>query len=466
MRRSGVVVTAVGIAAAVVLSACGGGSGGQARPKQELPDCPLSALDNVSAPVPITMWHAMAEDNDKALKKLADQFNTSQNKVKVTTVLLTTYDNVLEKVNASKTTGDLAEVSQIQDRQIQSVVDANVFLPAQSCINKANYSMTDFLPQVQSMFKIDGVQEAMPFNVSTPILYFDKTDFEKAGLDPNKPPATLDEVRSYAQKLKAANASTGAPFSFETDSWLFEEWMAKAGDYFVNGENGRSALATEASFNNGTGQSIFSWFESMRKDGLIKNYKRDTGYQNLFAIGQGESSMSLWSTAALGTALNILNAGILADKNIKLGAAPMPGPTGGGISAGGAGLYISRKASPEKIAASWQWLAFLNSASAQAQWAIETGFLPTTTKAAQEPNLIAYWDKQPAFKIGYDQMVKAPGNNVTAGPVIGPYSDVRRSVEDAITGILDDNKSAKPQLDAAAKGATTALQDYADRAGK
>lgn len=466
MRRSGVVFAAVGVAAALVLSACGGGSGGQERKKQELPDCPLSALDSVTAPVPITMWHAMAEDNDKALKRLADQFNASQNKVKVTTVLLTTYDNILEKVNASKTTGDLAEVSQIQDRQMQSVVDADLFIPAQSCVNKSNYSFADYLPQVANMFKINGVQEAMPFNVSTPILYFDKTDFEKAGLDPNKPPTTLDQLRTAAQKLKAANASSGAPFSFETDSWLFEEWMSQAGDYFVNGENGRAALPTEAAFNNGTGLEIYSWLESMRKDGLIKNYKRDTGYQNLLAIGQGDSSMSIWSTAALGTALNVLNAGILADKSIKLGVGPMPGPSGGGVSAGGGGLYISKKAAPEKIAAAWQWVTYLNSPEVQAQWAIDTGFLPISKKAAEEPNLIAYWAKEPAFKVGYDQMVKAPGNNVTAGPVIGPYSDVRRAVEDSMTAVLDDNKGAKQQLNAAASGTTQALQDYADRAGR
>ena len=468
MRRSMKTVMGVGVVAALILSACSSGSsggGGQSRKPQEIPPCPLDALNNVTAPVEVTMWHAMAEDNDKVLKKLADQFNASQNKVKVTTVLLTTYDNVLQKVNASKQTGDLAEVAQIETSQMQAAVDSDLFLPAQSCVNAANFSFGDYLPGVAEQLQINNVQQAMPFNLSTSILYYDKSDFVKAGLDPEKPPTTLDEVKDAAKKLKAANASTKAPFSYESDSTYLQQWLDGAGDYFVNGENGREAIPTEALFGNSTGESVFSWLESMRKDGLIDNYKRDDGYKSLFAVGQGDSSMTVWSTAALGTALNILNARILADKDITLGVGQYPGVKAAGASGGGGALFMSKKASPEKIAASWQWLAYLNSAPVQAQWAIGTGFIPATKTAAADPSVQAYWQQQPAFKVGYDQILAQKSNNVTAGPVIGPYSDVRRFVEDAMASVIDQKASGKSQLSSAVSQSNTALQDYADRAG-
>jgi len=453
------------VVSALVLAACGGGGGGGAeRSKQELPPCPLDALNSASAPVEITMWHALAEDNKKAMDKLAAQFNASQNKVKVNLVFQTTYDNVLEKVQAGKTTGDVPEVAQILDRQMQTVVDSDLFLPAQSCVNADNYSLSDYLPQVVSNFKLGGNMQAMPFNMSTPILYFDQNDFTKAGLDPTKPPKTLDEVKSAAKKLKDAGASK-EPFSYETDSEYLEEWESKANNLFVNATNGRSGIPTQAQFGNGTGQDVFAWLESMRKDGLIKNYKRDTGFGNLIAIGTGASSMTVWSTAALGTALNVLNAGILDDKNIKLGVAPFPGASEGSVLAGGAGLFMSKKAAPQKIAASWAWIKYLNSAPVQAQFAIETGYLPVTTAAANEPSLQAFWQKTPEFKVGYDQLVNGKSSANTVVPVIGPYTEVRKAVEDAMVAVLDGGKPGKASLDTAVKQANTALQDYADRTG-
>ena len=66
----------------------------------------------------------------------------------------------------------------------------------------------------------------MPFNVSNPILYYDKNAFRAAGLDPEKPPTTLDEVKADAQKIKDAGYETG--FGLKLNPWYLEQWSAKA----------------------------------------------------------------------------------------------------------------------------------------------------------------------------------------------------------------------------------------------
>ena len=78
-----------------------------------------------------------------------------------------------------------------------------------ACAKADKYSFSDFLPRVISYFTVDGTQYAMPFNTSGPVLYYNKKAFTAAGLDPERPPATLDEVRAAAEKLKATGAVSG-----------------------------------------------------------------------------------------------------------------------------------------------------------------------------------------------------------------------------------------------------------------
>ncbi len=460
MRRSWKLGGVLAVTGALALSAC---SSSKSDSSKALPTCPVDALANATGPVEITMWHAMPDANTAAMDRLAAAFNSSQSKVKVKLIFQTTYDQLFQKVQAGKTTGDLPEVAKIEDRQMQSAVNTELFVPAQSCMNADNYSMSDYVPRVVDMFKLDGQMQAMPFNVSIPILYFDQTDFVRAGLDPKNPPKTFAELKAAAQKLKAAGVKE--PMSFDTQAWYFEQWHAMANEYFVNNENGRKELATKATFGDKTGQDVFAFLADMKKDGLIKNYKRDT-FGNLFAIAGGDSTMTLYSTAALGPALVFLGSGANADKDVKLGVGPMPGPTGGDTYASGAGLYLTKSSKPEKIAAAWEWVKYLNSASAQATWAVETGFLPITKSAASEPKLQEYWAKQPEFKLGYDQLTSGKSNNATAGPLVGPATDVRKAVEDAMTAVLDNNASPNPTLKTAVTQANAALADYAQRAGK
>ena len=107
----------------------------------------------------------------------------------------------------------------------------------------------------------------MPFNVSNPVFLYNKKAFTKAGLDPNSPPQTLDQVMADAIKLKAAGAVAKAGFGLKTDPWFLEQWLAKAGNPYVNNGNGRNARATQALFEQRRRAGVFAWMSHMVKSG-------------------------------------------------------------------------------------------------------------------------------------------------------------------------------------------------------
>ena len=102
------------------------------------------------------------------------------------------------------------------------MIDTQTVLPAGVCAKADKYSFSDFLPRIISYFTVEGTQYAMPFNNSGPVLFYNKKAFTAAGLDPEKPPTTLDEVRAAAEKLKANGVE--APLGLKTEPGYFEHW--------------------------------------------------------------------------------------------------------------------------------------------------------------------------------------------------------------------------------------------------
>ena len=149
-----------------------------------------------------------------------------------------------------------------------------------------------------------------------------------------------------------------------------------------------------------------------------------------------------------------------------MGVAPMPGPTGkGGILVGGAALYIPVKSPPEKQAAAWKLIKFLNEPESQAEWAAATGYVPIRKSAVDEPVLKDAWAKTPELRVAYDQLVTGVENAATAGPVIGPYDAVRVQVVNAMTAMLTQGTDPKTALRNAADQANQEISSYNERVG-
>jgi sn-glycerol 3-phosphate transport system substrate-binding protein len=430
--------------------------------------CPLGALKSAKdKPVQLTVWHWMARENATELQTLTDAFNASQSDVKVNLVDQVDWEATLQKYKSGLATGDLPDVVQLQESDQQQIIDTQTVLPASVCAKADKYSFSDFLPRVISYYTVRGTQYAMPFNTSGPVLYYNKKAFSAAGLDPDSPPATLDALRSAAEKLKANGVET--PLGFKTDPIFLEQWTAMANKLFVNHGNGRRARATKATFATSTGQKIFSWMDGMVHDGLAAT-NPDLGasmYDDLLGIRSGAHAMAIDTSAALGTITSVLSAGN--DPNIELGVAPMPSPTSGAASGGvfnqGGEMFMVNKSAPAKQAAAWEYLKFLDSPENVTAWAIATGYIPIRKSSAASSEMQQYWQANPGFKVAYDQLLAGRDSAASAGSVIGNSKGVRDAVRSAQDSMLLGSTSAKDALHTAATEATAAIDDYNSRVG-
>lgn len=460
---------ALGAAVALLAAACGGG--GESKPKAKatptgvdgvekakLPACPLDALEKAAGPVEITLWHPLTRTTLDALKEVINAFEASQSKVRVKLVNQTSYDDVLEKFRAGLGTGDLPDVALLGETSLQVAIDSGSILPAQSCVDAEHYDTSDLVDRIRSYYTVQGVLWPLPFNTSDFDLLYDESDFTKAGLDPAEPPVTFDELRAAARKLKAAGIKT--PMIFKTEPALVEQWMAMEGQPFADHGNGRDRRATKVLVDSKAGRESFAFLDAMVRDGLARNVAPGS-IDNLLAIGAGDATMTIETGAALGGIKAVLESGGQADKAVKLGVGPMPGPQGnGGVFVGGGALYIVNRSTPEKQAAAWEFLKFANSPEAQAKFAAATGYVPSRESAVDQPALREAWASDPALRVGYDELVQGPSNPATSGPVMGPYTEIRKAVTDELQAMLAQGKSPDAAAAAAAQKANAVLADY------
>jgi sn-glycerol 3-phosphate transport system substrate-binding protein len=312
---------------------------------------------------------------------------------------------------------------------------------------------------------VQGAQYAMPFNTSGPVLYYNKKAFSAAGLDPNSPPKTLADVRAAAQKLKANGVS--AALGLKTEPGFVEHWRALANTLYVNNSNGRKARATKTVYDDATGRQIFTWLSGMVKDGLATtNPDLGTGaFDNLLGIQSGSHAMAFDTSAALGTIKAVLTGGNAPDVELGVAPFPSPGPKKGGVLVSGGELFMVNKSSPEKQAAAWKFLKFLDSTESLTTWAIGTGYLPIRKSSADSSEMQQYWQQNPEFKVAYDQLATGPTTVATSGSVIGNYTGVRDAMRDAENTMFLNGTNPKTALTNASKNATSAIDDYNSRLG-
>jgi sn-glycerol 3-phosphate transport system substrate-binding protein len=422
--------------------------------------CPVDALAKATEPVNVTFWHSMTAQNETVLKQLVEAYNTSQAKVKVTATFQGTYDDTSDKYLTALRGGDLPGIVMLEDTRTQLMLDSKSVVPAQACVDAAKYDLSDHLPVVLDGLRVGGDLAAMPFNSSTQVLFYDANDLAKAGVEP---PKTLAELRTAAEKVKASGAAkTG--IALDVTPFAVEQWYAKAGATIVDHENGRKGRATKATLDTPVGRGIFELLGSLVKDGLASNVGKNPTYADqLLAIGKGDASIAVQTPAALGTIYAVQAAGQFTDT--KVGVAPIPGDDKGPNIAGGGALWIVGKGkSPAEIAAAWDFTRFLNEPAQQATWHVGTGYVPIRKAAVADPKVQAFWAAKPTFRVAYDSLVNSPKSDL-AGPVIGPYKEVRAALTAALERMFTQGQDPDAALAQAQKEATEAIASYNERVG-
>ena len=170
------------------------------------------SVSTAFAQTEITWWHAMGGELGTKLEEIVAGYNASQSTYKVTPVFKGTYPETMTAAIAAFRAGEQPDIVQVFE------VGTGTMMAAEGAIYPVYQLMADtgqafdpsaFLPAVVGYYTdTDGNMLSMPFNSSTPVLYYNKTVFEKAGLDPNAPPATWEDVEAYSKKIIESGAAT------------------------------------------------------------------------------------------------------------------------------------------------------------------------------------------------------------------------------------------------------------------
>jgi sn-glycerol 3-phosphate transport system substrate-binding protein len=436
----------------------------------DLAACPVDALDDASGTVELTLWHGLNAESETALMTITDAYNASQSKVRVELQNQGNYSQTIDKyVQSSQSSRP--DLVVFPEYVVQQTADSESVIPIGACLEASGFDISTFQPSTLTAYSAGGVQFGMPFSVSNPVLYYNKLVFEAAGLDPEDPPSSLDEVRQSSQQIvDSGAASFGLAIDTGTDSgggWFLEQWFANAGELYADNGNGRLAPATRVLYDQELGVELLTYVQQLINDGLAFNVGDNAGGTDTFFKLADESSpaaMTIGTSAALGTVIAALSGGLipgLTVDDIGVGAMPGPGPTPTAL-VGGNALYIVKDKGDDKAAAAWDYITYAVSAEAQSQYATDTGYVPVRADALEVEPALTKFTTDPRFRVAYDQLIGSPDDPALQGPILGPQREVRSVTARAVAEIFNGG-DVQTALSAAAAQANLLIADYAAR---
>lgn len=450
----------MGILLAALLASCGGG---EAEPSEGTP-ARRGEFPTPESPVSITFWHSMTAAPAETLLQLSDRFNNTHPWARVELVFQGSYDNMLNKVLASLGTADLPPLVQVQDTSTLIMVDSGAFVPVQDFVDRDGYDLSDFPGAVLDYYTMDGKLYPMPFNTSDPLLYYNKAAFREVGLDPEKPPTTLEEVREYSRKLVPRYE---AGIALEIKPERLEHLLAAHGDLYVDNANGREGRPTQVLFDNEAALALFRWWDEMLEEGLAVNVGRNPGgIDHFLAVASGRAAMTIGTSAALRAVVDVLESGEVTGAELGVGFVPVLEEGDRGVLVGGASLWINKDKPVEEQEAAWEYIKYLLAPEQQAEWYSGSGYLPLRLSARDLPAAKEVEAKYPPFHTAVEELMTTPRNEATAGPLVGPYAQIREAVTSALERMILQDVSPEDALREAAEKANQAIEDYERRLGR
>jgi sn-glycerol 3-phosphate transport system substrate-binding protein len=442
----------------IVLASCGpcGGDG------DENGDGGLSSPNDAGGRTTVTIWHSMSSPLNLFLQNIIDDFNASQDEYRVEAIYQGSYSESLTKLINSINSDDVPSIIQLNDTATQIMIDSEEVKPIQDFIDEEQYDLSDFEPKAIAYYTQNDVLYSMPFNLAGPILYYDRADFEEVGLDPDRPPRTLDEVRAYSERLTKRNAQgevTRSGIALTISPWFFEQMLAKQGALYANSGNGRDGRATEALFAGQEGRQVFGWWDEMVDSGLGYNAGRQ-GFNAMLTLVSDRSSMAIESTAALGGAVAALAVANVDPARLGTGAMPAPEGEDGGIVLGGASLWVLDRSSEDEQQGAWEFIKFALTPEQQAQWHADSGYFPVRVSAYELPPAVARREQFPQFTTAVDQLHDSPDNRATQGALLGKFDEIRDRITQAFERMLAGDVDPGQELDSAAQDANEIMADY------
>jgi sn-glycerol 3-phosphate transport system substrate-binding protein len=406
----------------------------------------------------IQWWHAMSGELGKQLEKLAADFNASQSDYRI----VPTYKgNYTETVTAaifafrSRSQPAIVQVNEIATATMTAAKGA--IYPVYELMRDENepFSSDAYLPAVSGYYAdARGNLLSFPFNASTPILYYNKTMFRDAGLDPNVPPRTWPELGAAAKKLRDRGVVCG--FTTSWPSWINVENLSAFHNLpLATQSNGYSGLDAVLDFNNSVVvrhvAQLAEWQTTKVFDYSGRAQSAEPRFQN------GECGIFIGSSAT--------RADIKANSKFDVGYGMMPyWPDVAGAPQntiiGGATLWVLRDRPRAEYKGVAKFFSFLSKPEVQAAWHQNTGYLPITRAAFELTRKQGFYDRNPGADISIEQITLKPPTENSKGLRLGSFVLIRDVIDDELEQAFSGKKPAQAAMDSAVERGNRLLRQF------
>jgi len=411
-----------------------------------------SLPDDVKSGGTVTFWHAMSGSKTAIVDGYAEEFMSLHPEIKVEAVYSGSYAETVTKGLAAIKAGKPPVLLMSYEVGTQTMLDSGAIIPIYT-LNKGEIDFNDVTAPIANYYSVNGKLNSMPFNSSTAMLYYNKDMFRAAGLDPDVPPKTFEEVYEYSKKIMDAGHARGG-ISFGWPAWIFEQMHAYHNKFYANNDNGRNGnRASEVLFNGELGVKILTEWQKWAKAGVLSYGGRTYKANDPFIAG--EFAMLVQSTSSL--------AGILKSADFEVGTAflpKMPGYEKGNSVIGGASIWLLKGHSDEVNAAAWEFLQYLFEEKNAVAWHKATGYFPVNKRAYGKLTDEGWFNKEPRFRTAFDQILGGSNSKAASGALLGNFVEIRDIMGAAIEDVVVNMKDPKTILDAAKVKCDRVLSDY------
>jgi sn-glycerol 3-phosphate transport system substrate-binding protein len=409
-------------------------------------------------PIELQWWHAMTSVNADRINKIAGDFNAAQSDYKVTPVYKGSYAEAMTAAIAAYRAGNAPDIVQIFE------VGTATMMAAKGAVKPVYQLMADagepfdpgtYLAAVTGYYSTtDGKMLSFPFNSSTPVVYWNKDAFKKAGLDADKPPKTWPEMFEAAKKLRAAGQPCG--FTSAWVSWVqIENFSAWHNLPIGSKANGLGGFDTVLEFNNPTVTRHVANLAAAEKDKSFDYAGRTTEPTAKFI--SGDCGMLMDSSATYGP--------VKAGAKFEWGVSQLPyypdvaGAPQNSII-GGASLWVMAGKKPEQYKGIAKFFTYLSGTPVQEWWHEQTGYLPITKAAYEATKKSGFYDKNPGTEIAILQMTGKPPTDNSRGLRFGNMVQLRDIIAEDLEGAFAGKMDAKAALDDAVNRGNALLRQF------
>jgi len=406
----------------------------------------VSAVTAVSA-TELTMYYPVAVGGPltKIVDGIVDDFMKENPDITVKAIYAGNYNDARIKALTALKSGQPAQLSVMFSIDIYELIEQDAIVAFDDVVNTDEEKawLNSFYPALMENGRTAGKTWGIPFQRSTIVMYYNKDAFRAAGLDPEKPPATWDEMVAAGKKLTKPDGSqwgvmipsTGYPY------WMFGALTMQNGQVLMNGDGNTTYFDDPAVI------GALQFWKSLGEEHRIMpkgTIEWGTLRQNFL---EGKTAIMWHSTGNLTAVKN--------NAKFDFGVAMLPASKRRGTPTGGGNFYIFKKTTPEERKAAMRLIKFMTSPQSSAEWSMKTGYMGVSPAAYETPQLKEYVKEFPYAAVARDQLKYA-----TAELSTYQTGRVRKLLDDAIQASLTGSKTPAAALKEAQKQADLLLKQY------